>query len=134
MKHCVTILSFLLLSACLRLTSSYLDFLPFLRNAFHLNTASLLRAVHGSIVPFPLTFYGCLPSHMHCLNAVLSPPIAQPSFPFTYIRLSLSTMNTAWPVRHILTYLNDNTSCILFNFNLLDSPLLLNLSESSHYS
>ena len=73
---------FLLLSAHLRLASSYLDFLLFLWNAFHLNAASLLRAVHGSIIPFPLTFYGRLPSHMHCLNAVLSPPIAQLSFPF----------------------------------------------------
>ena len=78
----VMILSFLLLSARLGLASSYLDFLPFLRNTFHLNAASLLRAVHGSIIPFPLTFYGHLPSHMHCFNVVLSPPIAQPGFPF----------------------------------------------------
>ena len=29
-----------------------------LRNAFRLNTASFLHAVHGSLTPFPLTFYG----------------------------------------------------------------------------
>ena len=29
-----------------------------LRNAFRLNTASFLHAVHGSLTPFPPTFYG----------------------------------------------------------------------------
>ena len=78
----VTILSFLLLNAHLRLASPYLHFLLFLRNTFHLNAASLLCAAHGPIVPFPLTFYGRLFSHLCCLNAALCPSIAQPSIPF----------------------------------------------------
>ena len=42
-----------------------------------------------------------------------------------YIQLSSSITNTAWSVRCILTYLNDDTSCILLNLNLLDFPLSL---------
>ena len=33
------------------------SFAPFLWNAIHLNTASLLYAVHGSLTPFPLVYY-----------------------------------------------------------------------------
>ena len=49
-----------------------------------------------------------------------------------YIRLSFSTTNTAWSMRHIPIYLTDNISCILFNFNLLDSPLVTWISQSLH--
>ena len=40
-----------------------------------------------------------------------------------YICLSQSTMNTAWSVCHMSTYLNDDPSCILSNLNLFDLPL-----------
>ena len=39
-----------------------------------------------------------------------------------YICLSQSTMSIAWSVCHVPTYLNDNTSCIFSNLNLLDFP------------
>ena len=42
-----------------------------------------------------------------------------------YICLGFSAMNTAWSVCCVPTYLNDDTSCILFNLNLLESPLSL---------
>ena len=42
-----------------------------------------------------------------------------------YIHLGFSAMNTAWSVCRVPTYLNDDISCILFNFNLLDFPLSL---------
>ena len=50
------------------------------------------------------------------------PSIALPK-PSLYIHLGSCAMNTAWSVRYIITYLNDDTACILFNLNLLDSPL-----------
>ena len=42
-----------------------------------------------------------------------------------YIHLGFSATNTAWSVRRVPTYLNDDTSCILLNLNLLDFPLSL---------
>ena len=51
-----------------------------------------------------------------------------------YICLYLSATNTAWSVRHVPTYLNDDMPCISLNFNLLDSPWSLDLSKSPHYS
>ena len=53
-----------------------------LRNAFRLNTASFLHAVHGSLIPFPLTFYGH-PSLTHVyLNAASFRLSHYPSLPF----------------------------------------------------
>ena len=53
----VAVLRFFLFLRRLSLAS-----LPYLRtvlqNALCLNTASFLRAVHGSLIPFPLTFHG----------------------------------------------------------------------------
>ena len=43
--------------------------------------------------------------------------------PSLYIHLGSCAMNTAWSVRYIVTYLNDDTAYILLNLNLLDSPL-----------
>ena len=79
--HWHTLLQFFLFSRRLSLAS-----LPclrtVLRNALHLNTASFLRAVHGSLIPFPLAFYGC-PSHTRVyLNAVSSLLLHHPSLPF----------------------------------------------------
>ena len=54
------------------------------------------------------------------------PSIALPK-PSLYIHLSSCATNTAWPMCYLVTYLNDNTACILFNLNLLDSPLQLGL-------
>ena len=88
-----------------------------------LNAASRLHAVHGSFIPFLLTFYGHPSSYMcYIPQHSLIPSIALPKSSL-YIHLSSSTMNTAWSVRRVLTYLNDDTSCILVNLNLLDSPL-----------
>ena len=56
----------------------------------------------------------------------LTPSIALPK-PFLYIHLGSCATNTAWSVRCIVTYLNDDTACILLNLNLLDSPLQLGL-------
>ena len=50
------------------------------------------------------------------------PSIALPKPPL-YIHLGSCAMNTAWSMRCIVTYLNDDTACILLNLNLLDSPL-----------
>ena len=52
----------------------------------------------------------------------LAPSITQPK-PSLYICLSPSATNTAWSMRHVFTYLIDDTPCILANFNLLDLPL-----------
>ena len=51
-----------------------------------------------------------------------------------YIHLGFGTTNTAWSMHRILTYLNDDLSCISLNLNLLESPLSLDLSESLYYS
>ena len=83
-----------------------------LRNALRLNAASLLHAVHGSLVLFPLTFYG-RPSRYTCLpQRRLFPSIALPK-PSFYIHLSSYATNTAWSVRRIFTYLNDDISCTI---------------------
>ena len=60
--------------------------------------------------------YTCLPQRGFL------PSIALPK-PSLYIYLGSYAMNTAWSVHYIVTYLNDDTACILFNLNLLDSPL-----------
>ena len=53
-----------------------------LQNAFRLNTASFLHAVHGSLTPFPLTFYG-RPSLTHVyLNAASFHLSHCPNLPF----------------------------------------------------
>ena len=55
-----------------------------LRNAFRLNTASFLHAVHGSLILFLPTFYGRPSLYMHCLNAAsshLSYCLAFPLYP-----------------------------------------------------
>ena len=53
-----------------------------LQNALHLNTASFLRAVHGSLIPFPLAFYGRSSLTHVYLNAVSSLLSHRPSLPF----------------------------------------------------
>ena len=68
------------------LRHSSLASLPYLRtvlrNALHLNTASFLHAVHGSLIPFPLAFYG-LPSFTRVyLNAASSILLHRPSLSF----------------------------------------------------
>ena len=68
------------------LRCSSLASLPYLcivlRNALHLNTASFLRAVHGSLTPFPLAFYGRPSLTCVYLNAVSSLLSHRPSLPF----------------------------------------------------
>ena len=132
--HCasVTILSFLLLSAHLGLASLYLDFLPFLRNAFHLNTASLLHAVHGSIIPFPYTIYGCPFLFMCNLLRSLLSSIAQPCS--LYIHLSSFAKDTAWSVHCVSPYLS-RRYILYFPLTLIYLILPCHwISESSHYS
>ena len=43
--------------------------------------------------------------------------------PSLYIHLGSCAMNTAWSMCYIVTYLNDDTACIVLNLNLLESPL-----------
>ena len=45
------------------------------------------------------------------------------AFHLLYIHHSSCATNTAWSMCCIVTYLNDDTACILLNLNLLDSPL-----------
>ena len=101
----------------------FYSFTPFLQNTISLNAASYLYAVHGSFIPFLLSFYRRPSPHMRCLNAASFHLSLNPFIPF--IHLSSSTMNTAWSVHCILTYLNNDISCIPLNLNLLDLPLSL---------
>ena len=86
---------------------------------------------------FPYSVSACLLwtffSYMHLPQRGLFPSITPPK-PSFYIYLSSYATNTAWSMRCIVIYLDDNTACILLNLNLLESPLSLDLSESSHYS
>ena len=50
------------------------------------------------------------------------PSIALPK-PSLYIHLGSCATNTAWSIHYLVAYLNDDTACILFNLNLLESPL-----------
>ena len=97
------------------------SFAPLSWSAIRLNTASYLYAVHGSFIPFLLPFYGCPSLYTHCLNAALLHLSHSPFFPLYH--LGSSTMNTAWSVHRVLTYLNDDISCTSLNLNLLESPL-----------
>ena len=74
----VMILSFLT-SLVLWLASCL--FTSFFQNAFRLNTASYLHAVHGSLIPFLLTFYGHPSSYMRYLNAASFHLSHSPVFP-----------------------------------------------------
>ena len=69
------------------LCRSSLTSLPSLRtvlqNAFRLNTASFLHAVHGSLTPFPLTFYRHPSLTRVYLNAASFHVSHCPSLPFT---------------------------------------------------
>ena len=60
--------------------------------------------------------YTCLPQR----GSFASVTLPKPSL---YIHLGSCTTNTAWSVHYLPPYLNDNTTCILLNLNLLDSPL-----------
>ena len=106
---------------CRSSLASLLSLRTVLWNTFHLNTASFLHTVHGSLTPFLLTFYGRPSFTRVYLNAAFS-QLALPK-PSLYIYLGSNATNTAWSVHYIVTYLNDDTACILFNLNLLDSPL-----------
>ena len=65
-----------------------------LRNAFRLNTASFLCAVHGSLTPFPLAFYG-RPSLTRVYHNVASSLLShRPSFPLI--------SDLAFPLRTLL--------------------------------
>ena len=62
---------------------------------------------------------------LHALSQhSLLPSITLPIYSL-YIHLGFSTMNTAWSVHRVLTYLNDDISCISLNLNLLDLSLFL---------
>ena len=100
----------------------YLHFLPFLWNAFRLNAVSPFTCCTWFPCPIP-TYLLWMSSFPHALPQCSLIPTYRTAELSFYIHLSLGTMNTAWSVRHVLTYLNDDTSCISFNFNLLDSPL-----------
>ena len=56
-----------------------------LRNAFRLNTASFLHAVHGSLIPFLPTFYGRPSLYMRYLNAASFQLSHSPPIPFISI-------------------------------------------------
>ena len=76
---------------------SSLDSLPYLRtvlpNALRLNTASLLHAVHGSLVPFPPSLYGRPFLTRVYLNAVSSLLSHCPSIPLiSTLALTLRTL------------------------------------------
>ena len=46
----------------------------------------------------------------------------------SYIRLSISATDTAWSMRWVSIYINDDTSCSFsLNLNLLNSPLTFGL-------
>ena len=57
------------------------SFAPFLQNTISLNTASYLYAVHGSFIPFPLSFYGRPSPYMRYLNAASFQLSHSPFFP-----------------------------------------------------
>ena len=105
------------------------SFAPSLRDAFSLNIASSLHAMHGSIILFPYTIYGRPFLFMHnLLRSVLS-SIAQPRS--LYIHLSSSAKDTAWSVHCISTYLS-RQYIMYFPLTLiyLIIPCNLDLSES----
>ena len=58
-----------------------------------------------------------------CVASTQPHPIYRTAQPSLYIHLGSCAMNTAWSVRCMITYLNDNTSYIPLNLNLLESPL-----------
>ena len=82
------------------------SFLPFLQNPFHLNTASLLTHCawyhySGSTYYFWTSIF-FLHNHMQPLSF----SITQPTF-LLYLPWSINcTMNTAWSVHQVPTYLN----------------------------
>ena len=76
---------------------SSLDSLPYLRtvlrNALRLNAASFLYAVHGSLIPFPPSFYGRPFLTRVYLNAISSLLSHCPSIPFiSTLALTLRTL------------------------------------------
>ena len=77
------------------------------------------------LLRFHLPFMGVLLLHVLPQRGFF-PSIALPK-PSLYIHLSSCATNTAWSVCYIVTYLNDDTTCISFNLNLLESPLQLGL-------
>ena len=74
-------LRFFLFPYIARLLTRLYSFAPFLQNTISLNTASYLHAVHGSFIPFLLTFYGRPSCYMHCLNAASFLLLHSPLFP-----------------------------------------------------
>ena len=80
-------------------------FAPFLRNAFNLHIASLLHAMHGPIILFPL-FLLQTSSLVHAW--LITQPLSLLSqWPVSsYIRLSSLTRNTVWSMRRVSIYLS----------------------------
>ena len=81
----VSVTIVLFFSYIARLLTRLSSFAPFRWNAFRLNIASYLHAMHGSLIPFPYTLYGRPSCSCVTRYAALLTSIAQPSS--LYIRL-----------------------------------------------
>ena len=103
-----------------------------LRNALHLNTASFLRAVHGSLTPFPLAFYGrpfLTRIYFNAVSSLLSHRPSLPLYPPQFLCYEHRLVRTL--LSHLFKTTTSHVSSLTWIYSII--PCHLDLSKSSHY-